>query len=161
MECISNLHDLLYYVVREVNKDVAKERNELIYLEWTVKYLENISNMHNAPQGFKTFFGTPKDNLGYVKGCDDLQYFKGWVGRIDIAYRKEPKGFGSDHFKKLRIYTGTGGYGSYNGYKIPGAKHYGYDLTIFLDDFPTIISGEAINSTGAFTKGPQIYRYIK
>ena len=150
MECISNLYDLLDYVVREVNRDVAKQGNELIYLQWDISYTEHLPNTHYAPKGFKTCFS-----------IDGIQYFKGWTGRINLAYAKEPKGFGSDSFRKLRIYTGSGGYGSYNGYKIPNARHYGYDFRIFLDDFPTIISGEAINPTGAFREGSQVYRYLK
>ena len=86
------------------------------------------SNSHSAPRGKSTNWCGRQTNEpnGYL----------GWHTRIEFVLKSKGQygGFGSDYFADTGICTGTGGGGGGEENLI----HYGYDVTLWADDFPAM-----------------------
>lgn len=112
---------------------------------WDIQYSDKVSNSHNAPiNGTTNWSGRDKDAP---------TSYPGFSGRVWIRYSKDPDTWGSDPFPHTLTYTGTGGYGGYNGpwekagsayYKKYGRKtndymyYLSWDYRFFLSDFPAL-----------------------
>lgn len=123
-------------------------------LQWEVRYSDQVSNSHDAPLSGRTNFSRkPELPIGYP----------GWVGRIWVRYAEYPKSFGSEPFDRTLTYTGTGGFGSYNGpwHRVASAHYlqriykkqkidypepaiFSWDYRFFSDDWPAIIIWSAL-----------------
>ena len=90
-----------------------------------VRYTEHASNSHSAPIG---------ELSNWERKADKPTGYPALTGNISVVYNKEPKGFGSEFTNHIAgIRTGSGGYRSdKDGYEV------GYDVTLWLDDFPKI-----------------------
>jgi hypothetical protein len=119
----------------------------VIGFRWEVRWGESVSNSHQCPLSGVTNWGNRDSNAptGYP----------GWSGRVWIRYDKEPDTFGSDLFRNTLTYTGTGGYGSYDGpwtylstihYRKNGHSKriekrpsiYSWDYRFYEDDWPLV-----------------------
>lgn len=93
-----------------------------------VSYAPHASNSHSAPLGEFENWGRKE---GKPTGYPALR------GSITVVYNKEPKGFSSSTFNSrdgiCGIHTGDGGYRSGD-----GGYTVGYDVTLWLSDFPKI-----------------------
>ena len=103
---------------------------------------QRIATTHNAPLGKRTS-GWSKDS--------PVQHEPGWRGRITIkftgkAYNKRV--FDCDHLKKIGICTGSGG---------GGPDTLGYDLTLFMDDFPKLRRLALLNEIRIALGQPELY----
>jgi hypothetical protein len=116
-----------------------------IGLSWELTHSMQISNTHHAPQGKVTNWGFDHPEL--PKG------YPGWTGRVWVRYDTKLSHimFGSDPFEGTLTYTGTGGYGGYDGpwenlislwHRHRSDFHelqvYSWDFKIFDDDWPLI-----------------------
>lgn len=120
-------------------------------LAWDIRYNEKVSNSHECP------INGQKKNWS---GCDEniTRNYPGFTGRVWIRIRENSGiGWTGDYFKKSLTYSGTGGFGNYDGlwkaissarFKTYGLRHsdefpalniYSWDYKIFSDDFPLIV----------------------
>ena len=126
----------------------SKTDNGVLGFSWDLRRHEHVSNSHHAPLNGVTNWSRrdPGNPTGYP----------GWEGRVWIRYKDSPKSFGSDPFGGTRTYTGTGGFGSYDGpwaevstkrYNRYGRKQnadfpeiqcYSWDYRIFESDWPEL-----------------------
>lgn len=100
-------------VVRGVDQYLMSHKidNEIIGLHWKMDYKDVVSNTHAAPHNGKTNWGGRHKDL--PRG------YPGFEGRVWIRYRNEMSISGSDPLRACLLYTGTGGFGTYEG---PWAK---------------------------------------
>lgn len=82
---------------------------------WDIRKMDNISISHSAPVGYKTNWGGDSDCPRAVHSMLD------WYGRVWIRYdynystKNSVSHWGSDPFRDTLTYTGTGGFGDYDG----------------------------------------------
>jgi len=126
-------------------------------LQWDIRYSDTVSNTHDAPMSGIINFGN-RDGKPTS--------YPGWLGRVWVRYAKYPKSFGSDPFRRTLTYTGTGGFGSYNGPWERIAKTYyqrhtlkkqkvdyaqpaifSWDYRIFADDWPVLMMWATLSNT--------------
>lgn len=118
-------------------------------LSWNVLYSSSVSNTHSCPIDGVKNWSRLLGPIGYP----------GWTGRVWIRYHRRLKNFGSDGFFQTLTYTGTGGWGNYDGpwrylldkvlhcqqnqimpaIEIPDVITYSYDFHFFLDDWPQLV----------------------
>lgn len=154
----TDLDDLANCVIAVVNdaclKAIRRKRvgilppMRVVGFSWDIAYNDAVSNSHNAPLDGETNFG------GYKKLIP--RHYPGWQGRVWIRYSCDPPHFGSSDFVNSSLtYTGTGGFGSYNGpwscisaaySKFQPMKNntdfliYSWDYKIFASDWPLVAS---------------------
>jgi hypothetical protein len=112
---------------------------------------DKVSNTHDAPRNGVTNWG------GRTEGAPTG--YPGWSGRIWVRYYPPVKStFGHDPVRGARVFTGTGGFGHYDGpwqpaysawYELNKSRKrrahngepqcYSYDVRIFADDFPELL----------------------
>lgn len=125
-------------------------RATCVGLEWDIKWTDRVPSGYDAPEGCKPGWLSRND------GLESTQNYPGWVGRVWVRYANEKSrgfGFGSDPFNNTLTYTGTGGFGSYDGpwnrilkvryhnhrtYPYPEPNVYSWDFRIFAQDWPLI-----------------------
>lgn len=99
---------------------------ELLRISIRGRFSDNISNSHSAPIGKAQNWGRkPGIPTGYP----------GWQGEIQWELDGEIPGFGSDVMQGTGINTGSGG-GRGNGY--------GFEMKLFMDDWPGLARAQAI-----------------
>ena len=115
----------------KMSMEISKKLNKSQYIkEMTlhVRYVEHASNSHSSPIGQPT---------NWERKSDKPTGYPALYGNILFTYNKGGKLSGSDIFSEwgdqgiVGINTGTGGSRS-------GNNTYGYDVTLWLDDFPKI-----------------------
>ena len=125
-----------------------KTKKKCVWFKWEVEYNRKVSNSHSAPLCGVT---------NWTGDDDKPMWYRGFSGRVWIRYKNVSICFGSDGLSGTLIYSGTGGFGSYDGpwsrvaseyhHKVylAGKKSrfvkphiYSYDLKIWLDDWPLI-----------------------
>lgn len=133
-----SMDELAKSIIVVINHMVAP-KNELVGFKWTLDFTEKVSNTHNCPLNGVTNWGSKEDKP---------RHYPGWYGRVWYRY-KNTKDF-SLNLNNTLTYTGTGGYGSYNGpwaeiakatytqYKRYTVFCYSYDFRLFEDDWPKI-----------------------
>lgn len=146
--------------------DLVNHKRTVVGLKWDIKH-GKVSNTHYCPEGGQTNWG------GYHTKNGVPTSYTGWEGRIWVRYLNNATGFGGDPFSETLTYTGTGGFGSYDGPWSSVCKHrwdrYGYeklkkgsypepyvyswDYRFFDDDWPLIKSGVEEDRTVAMLKG--------
>jgi hypothetical protein len=128
--------------------------NDLLYLGFRGHYAKSVSNSHSAPWNGKTNWGGQKPDI--PRG------YPGFDGRIWMIFRTEDfnnkpwYGHSSDLIEKTRLYSGSGGAGDYNNpltrgifydklrEKYPGIYPLGWDGRFYLDDWPELKVGLAL-----------------
>jgi hypothetical protein len=95
------LDELAECVIKQISS-----KNPVAGFAWHVAHYY-VSNNHNAPIEGETNWGNRKQGVpsGYL----------GWEGRVWIRYVDRVDGYGSDKFNTTLTYTGTGGWGGYDG----------------------------------------------
>lgn len=137
----------LEFLVKRIN---GRDDN-LVGLGLDVGWSDSVSNTHSCPHNGVTNWG------GRVEGAP--RGYPGWCGRIWVRYKREPQ-WGSDPLCVVRVFSGTGGFGGYNGpwEKVMEAWHhversarrprgkrkpepqcYGYGVELFAADFPELV----------------------
>jgi len=103
------------------------------FTEVRLQYSDSVSNSHSRPLNGVTNWGgrkTHKDGTPLPRG------YPGWRGRLEWRVKWPEKYNGSypgtSLFAGSCIHTGTGGGGGY----LEGHAHFGYDVSIFEDDWP-------------------------
>ena len=134
---------------------------------WDIRY-GVVSNTHDCPINGETNWGGRDE--------DRPQNYPGWSGRVWIRYGNENRnGFGSDPFSTTLTYTGTGGWGGYNGpfQKISSARFqryghshdpecypepqvYSWDYRFFAADWPGLIDWREREIILASLKGQSV-----
>ena len=85
-----------------------KHDNEIVGFHWDLRYNNSVSNSHSAPKNGKTNWG------GRHK--DVPRGYPGFEGRVWIRYARSCDfGSANEPLAKMRLYTGTGGAGTYSG----------------------------------------------
>ena len=110
-----------------------------------LRFSDSVSNSHCCPHnGVENWGGkvTLKDGTPAPRG------YPGFSGRIDylvewLNQRSHEYPGGSEMWKGTRIHSGTGGGGGFVPYdkkdkKGKGLQHFGYSISIFLDDWPAM-----------------------
>jgi hypothetical protein len=116
---------------------------EVVGFAWDVRH-GIVSNSHSAPQsGVRNWGSDPTKPMGYP----------GWGGRVWIRYRKETPKFGNESFLSTLTYTGSGGFGSYDGpwaeistaqfknclkFSYPEPQVYSWDYRFYDSDWPLL-----------------------
>ena len=123
-----SLDDLAKIVVSEVN-----EREPLQGFAWDVRYNPRVRASHSSPHNTKPNF---------TLTLDRPTHYRGFEGRVWIAYKTRPRGWDRDAFTRSLTYLGSGGSGDYG---ISWPREYkdyrcGYDYKIWLDDWPDILT---------------------
>lgn len=137
------MDELGHWIVR-----VAQYRGfPVVGLSWDLRYHPRVSNSHSSPVNGQTNLGQRED---LPKG------YPGWTGRVWIRYANSEFGkhYGSDALNRVQTYTGSGGYGSYDGpwegvvrdyfrqgrsvVSVEDLKIYSYHYRIFEDDWPAV-----------------------
>lgn len=125
-----------------------KTKKKCVGFQWEVEYDRKVRNSHSAPQS---------GVVNWTADDDKPTRYRGFSGRVWIRYKNDSVRFGSDGLSGTLIYSGTGGFGSYNGpwTRVSSAYHhevylvgekswftepqiYSFDLKIWLDDWPLI-----------------------
>jgi hypothetical protein len=135
----ATLDELAQTVIRAVDHRFAKlgHRNRVVGFAWDMRY-GNISTSHCAPICDESNFTNPTTHPG-------------WSGRLWIRYAEPNQlSFGSDLLDGAFTYTGTGGFGSYNGpwedvsmtqifcNYYPQPQIYSWDYRFFASDWPEL-----------------------
>lgn len=146
----STLDELGELLIAHINS--KGKQPQVLGLHWEISYIKMISNSHSAPvAGVQNF----ERNAALPKG------YPGFAGRI--WFRLNKSGLGSSALSESLTYTGTGGYGTYNGpyralsrnwhsyqvardqnkqillkHKISEPEVYSYDYRIYLADWPLL-----------------------
>lgn len=126
----------------------SKTSNGVLGFAWDLRRHEHVSNSYHAPLNGVTNWSR--------HGPDNPTGYPGWTGRVWIRYTDSPKSFGSDLFGSTRTYTGSGGFGSYDGpwaavsrkrydmyackksSNLPEIRCYSWDYRIFESDWPEL-----------------------
>lgn len=116
--------------------------------EFSLRYSDSVSNTHNCPHNGVTNWNQSHNRQ---KGLNLPEGYPGFRGRVSYHvewYTEWSSSYpgGSDLFVGTRIHTGTGGGGNYKSYdpkdkKGKGLQSFGYDVTIFFDDWPGLKAG--------------------
>ena len=142
----TNIKELFESVKRSINHNLKQYPGvDLIHLHMFLAYKPLISNFNNKP-----LTGVYSNALG-----DSVPNgYEGFVGNINFRISGIIQGFGSSLLNDSLTYTGTGGAGNYGMHKeiasiyynapnelkkqYPRPETYGFDYTVFLDDFPKL-----------------------
>lgn len=112
---------------------------------FSLRYSDSVSNTHSCPHNGVTNWNQSHNRQ---KGLNLPEGYPGLHGRFDYSaeWYSEWEHYypgGSDMWKGSRIHTGTGGGGGYKPYdpkekRGKGLQSFGYDITIFFDDWPAM-----------------------
>ena len=111
---------------------IAKKIRMVDFHLTKLRYEERTSNTHACPRNGVTNWG--------CKDADGPRGYPGFSGRINYALIV-PKSFDgwfadfSNTLQQFGIHTGSGGAGNVGP---KGSDKYGYDVKVFVDDFPSI-----------------------
>jgi len=133
-------NELAEFLIAVVNRQIHP--NRIVGFVWEIRYSDQVSNSHSAPlEGVQNWSRTDVLPCGYP----------GFYGRLWVRYA-EPSS-GSDSFYRVAAYTGTGGFGCFNGpwshisqYRYqhrniesyPEPQVYSWDFRFYIDDWPRI-----------------------
>lgn len=135
----SRMEDLINYVrlnaesvedICNMSIEISKKLNKNQYIQkmsLRVKYVEHASNSHSAPINNQT---------NWERKADKPTGYPALYGDISFTYNKAGKLSGSDIFS--RWHKGIVGVNTGSGGARDGKNAYGYDVTLWLDDFPKI-----------------------
>lgn len=164
----ATLDELAQFVILAIRKTGAP----ITGLSWQIDFTPRVSNTHCCPIG---------EERNWYQTDDKPKFFPGFVGRVWVRYDSEVKrniSFGSSPFGSTLTYTGTGGFGAYDGpwkaigskvyrarlagnQSIPEPRYFSWDYKIFLQDWPLLedwIGQEQVMHVLAGTEGPK-YRH--
>lgn len=107
----------------------------------SLHYSDQVSNTHSCPHNGVTNWNQAHNRR---QGLNLPEGYPGLRGRLDykVEWYSAWEGWypgGSDMWKDTRVHTGTGGGGGFKAYetdKTKGLQSFGYDVTLFFDDWP-------------------------
>lgn len=156
------LNDVAEHVIDIINRNLKSEGAAVAGFAWDVRH-GDVSNSHDCPIDGVTNWG---------RKANKPTSYPGWNGRVWIRYSKPIKSFGSEPFRNTLTYTGTGGWGSYNGpwaavstarYKnkdaYPEPQIYSWDYRFFDSDFPGLETGRAFDRIRGATIDQHSFRW--
>ena len=142
-------------IVKHLNINLQKEgSNRVIYFRWDITYSPYLSNSHSCPS---------KGISNWDRDKTKPTSYKGWFGRVWVGYEKATESFGSDPFRGVQAFPGTGGYGLYKVEEIewfqkldlasyPCLYPLSWDFSIFEDDWPALLLHRKILQLGKLIK---------
>jgi hypothetical protein len=146
-----DLDELAQGVIQVINSQPATRsgrgrRVQVAGLQWQINFGQ-VSNSHDRPiQGISNW-----DCRVHGARC----HYPGWHGRVWVRYTRPIDSFGSDPWRSTLTWTGTGGFGGYDGpwsgiaglwyraareiqKQYPEPQIYSWDFRFFLQDWPLL-----------------------
>lgn len=146
-----DLDELAQGVIQVLNQQPATpsdrgRRVQVAGLQWQINF-GRVSNSHDRPIQGTSNWG------GRVPGAP--HHYPGWKGRVWVRYARPVDSFGSDPWRSTLTWTGTGGFGGYDGpwsgimglwhraareiqKQYPEPQIYSWDFRFFLQDWPLL-----------------------
>lgn len=106
-----SLEELFFCVIKVIESHKEHSSGKMINMPkvlgfaWELTHGQ-VSNSHNCPLDGK---------FNWTRDPSEPQFYPGWMGRVWIRYAETPVSFGSSPFNYSLTYTGTGGWGTYDG----------------------------------------------